>query len=112
MAKNPKKPSDPKEERKKALLATVDNDTRYEPLIDDMVYLESELERLRELPKIVVHPKDPTKQKPTPAARMYRDALAQYSNIVRILTRATANDGDEETSPLREWLKSRTRTEV
>lgn len=108
MPKNPSNPKKNRENRKEELLATVDNDTRYEPLIDEMVYLEEELERLRQLPKIVVHPKDPTKQKPTPAARMYRDALAQYSNIVRILTRATANDGDEETSPLREWLKKRT----
>ena len=108
MSKNPRKANDPKEERKKALLATVENDIRYEPIIDEMVYLEGELERLRQLPKIVVHPKDPTKQKATPAARMYRDALAQYSNIVRILKSATTNDGDEETSPLREWLKKRT----
>ena len=93
--------------RKADLLNAIDNDPTLEPLIDDMIYLEEQLDYLRTLPKIKVHPKDKTKQKPTPAARLYREALANYTNIIRLLLRAKGIDENDETSPLREWAKKR-----
>lgn len=93
--------------RRTELLEAIDNDPTLEPLIDDMLYLEGELEYLRTLPKLKVHPKDKTKQKPTPAARLYREALANYTNIIRLLLRAKGIDENDETSPLREWAKKR-----
>lgn len=93
--------------RKADLLEAIDNDPTLEPLIDDMIYLEEQLDYLRTLPKIKVHPKDKTKQKPTPAARLYREALANYTNIIRLLLRAKGIDENDETSPLREWAKKR-----
>lgn len=93
-------------DRKKELLEAIDNDVRLKPLVEEMVYLEAELDDLRKLPKLKVHPKDKTRQKPTPALRAYREALTQYTSIVRILLRATGTE-IEETSPLREWLESR-----
>lgn len=93
--------------RKAELLEAIDNDATLEPLIDDMIYLEEELEYLRKLPKIKVHPKDNTKQKPTPAARLYREALTNYTTIIRLLLRAKGLDEDDDTSPLREWAKKR-----
>ena len=77
------------------------------PLIDDMVYLEKELERLRDLPMIKVHPSDPSRQKLTPAARLYREAITEYTNILRILVRSDAKEGQQDLSPLQEWLKRR-----
>lgn len=93
--------------RKADLLEAIDNDPTLEPLIDDMIYLEEQLDYLRTLPKIKVHPKDKTKQKPTPAARLYREALTNYTNIIRLLLRAKGIDENDETSPLREWAKKR-----
>jgi len=100
-----------KRDRKSELLEAIEDDVRFVPLIDEMVYLEEELDYLRKLPKMKVHPKDKTRQKPTPALRAYREALTQYTNIVRLLIRATGTE-NEETSPLREWLASRKEAEV
>lgn len=92
-------------DRKEELLKVIENDPSLMPLIDDMIYLESELDKLRELPKIRIHPDDPSKQKITPAAKMYKEYLQQYTNIVRIITRLTKEDIDNEESPLRKWMK-------
>ena len=90
--------------REKELLSLIDYDKLLIPLVSDMVTLEEQLEYLRTLPKIKVHPKDPTKQKATPAAKLYKESLQQYTNILRILMRATGTDMDDEESPLRKWF--------
>lgn len=90
--------------RKEELLKLLNNDITYISLVNDMVYLEDQLDGLRELPKIKVHPSDPTKQKTTPAAKLYKEYLQQYTNIVRILMKATGADETEEESPLRRWM--------
>lgn len=90
--------------RKEELLKLLNNDITYIPLVNDMVYLEGQLDELRELPKIKIHPSDPTKQKTTPAAKLYKEYLQQYTNIVRILMKATGADETEEESPLRRWM--------
>ncbi len=93
--------------RKEELLAQLNNDTTYEPLITEMIYLEEQLDELRELPKIKVHPTDKSRQKTTPAAKLYKEYLQQYSNIIRILMRATGTDEADEESPLRQWIRER-----
>lgn len=90
--------------RKEELLKLLNNDVTYVPLINEMVYLEEQLDELRELPKIKVHPEDKTKQKTTPAAKLYKEFLQQYTNIVRILMKVTGADEAEEDSPLRKWI--------
>lgn len=90
--------------RKEELLKLLNNDTAYLPLITEMVYLEDQLNELRDLPKIKIHPTDKTKQKTTPAAKLYKEYLQQYTNIVRILMKATGADETEEDSPLRRWM--------
>ena len=90
--------------RKEELLKLLNNDVTYVPLINEMVYLEEQLDELRELPKIKIHPEDKTKQKTTPAAKLYKEYLQQYTNIVRILMKATGSDETEEDSPLRKWM--------
>ena len=90
--------------REKELLSLIDHDKLLIPLVSDMVTLEEQLEYLRTLPKIKVHPKDPTKQNATPAAKLYKESLQQYTNILRILMRATGTDVDDEESPLRKWF--------
>lgn len=82
-----------------------DNQT-FLPLVEDMVYLEEQLESLRKLPKIRVNPKNKSQQAVTPAAKLYKEMLQQYTNIVRILMKASGTDEVEEDSPLREWMKN------
>jgi hypothetical protein len=93
--------------RKKELLKLLNNDTAYAHLVTEMVYLEEQLDELRALPKIKVHPTDKTKQKTTPAAKLYKEYLQQYTNIVRILMKATGADEADEDSPLRLWMNER-----
>ncbi len=77
------------------------------PMIDDVVFLEDQLQELRKLPFIKVHPQYPDIQKPTAAAKMYKELLQQYNNCVKILTGVLRRDAPEEESPLREFLKAR-----
>lgn len=93
--------------RKSDLLDYVENDKTYIPLIEDIVYLEGELERLRKLPKLKVHASDPEKQKPTPAAKLYKEMLQQYLNALKLLMKASGADEIEEDSPLRQWVKAK-----
>lgn len=77
------------------------------PMIDDVVFLEEQLQVLRKLPFIRVNPKDPSMQKPTPAAKQYKELLQQYNNCVKILTGILRKDAVEEESPLRAFLAAR-----
>ena len=90
--------------REKELLSLIDHDKLLIPLISDMLNLEEQLTYLRTLPMIKVHPKDPSRQKATPAAKLYKESLQQYTNILRILMRATGTDEGDEESPLRKWF--------
>ena len=77
------------------------------PMIDDVVFLEEQLQELRKLPFIRVNPKDPSMQKATPAAKQYKELLQQYNNCVKILTGILRKDAPEEESPLRTFLQAR-----
>ena len=90
--------------RKEELLDAIHGNTLLIPLVNDMVYLEEQLEYLQTLPKIRIHPEDPSKQKATPAAKLYKELLQQYTNIVKVMLRATGSEDIEEESPLRKWM--------
>jgi hypothetical protein len=77
------------------------------PLIDDVVFLEEQLTILRKLPFIKVNPNNPSQQKPTPAAKQYKELLQQYNNCIKILTGILRKDTPEEDSPLRAYLNAR-----
>lgn len=81
------------------------------PMIDDVVFLESQLDELRKLPFIRVNPKNKADQKPTPAAKQYKELLQQYNNCIKILTGILRKDTSEEDSPLRAFLNSRKKDE-
>ena len=77
------------------------------PLIDDLVFIEGQLEELKGKPFIKYHPTDNNLQKQTPAGRLYRDLLAQEKDIVRILCSQLHKGGaSEDESPLRAYLKN------
>ena len=77
------------------------------PLIDEILYLENQLNYLRGLPKIRVNPDNPEQQKITPAAKLYKEYLQQYLNALKLLLKTGDTGDDAGESPLREWVKKR-----
>lgn len=83
------------------------NNSVVSPLIDEILYLEDQLNYLRDLPKIRVNPADKSQQKATPAAKLYKEYLQQYLNAIKLLSGVTKTDVDTEESPLRKWVNQK-----
>ena len=79
-------------------------------MVDDVVFLEEQLEKLRKLPVVEVHPTDPSKQRATPSAKLYKELLQQYNNCVKIILLKKSDDDGEDESPLRKYMKQRIET--
>ena len=92
--------------REEELRALVGDDPLMGHLVGEMLELEKQMDYLRTLPKIKVHPNDPSRQRATPAAKLYKESLQQYTNIIRILMRATGTDIEDDESPLRKWFNA------
>lgn len=78
-------------------------------LIDEIVFVEKQLQELKKLPFIKIDQKNPARQKTTPAAKQYKELLQQYNNSLKLLLKISGDLGgeQEEESPLRIWAKSR-----
>ena len=74
-------------------------------LIDDITFIEAKLMELRCYPFIEVNPKNPSQQRSTPAAKMYKEFLQQYNNCIKVMLSALGKSETTEDSPLREYLK-------
>lgn len=83
------------------------NNSVIPPLIDEILYLENQLNFLRGLPKIRVNPADNSQQKITPAAKLYKEYLQQYLNAIKLLSSVTNTDVDTDESPLRKWVNQK-----
>lgn len=94
-------------DRRDELNKIIENNPAAKPLIDEVLYLETQLTYLRGLPKIRVNPNNPEQQKITPAAKLYKEYLQQYLNALKLLLKTTDNDNDGEESPLRKWVRNR-----
>ena len=92
-------------DRKKELLKLAGDDAALTELVPKMLFLEKRLEELEKLPFIRVNPNNPEQQKTTPAAKQYKELLQQYTNCIKILSRAGNVDDSEEESPLRTWVR-------
>lgn len=95
--------------RKEELMEEVKNDLMLEPLINNLVYLEKELERFIVLPKIKVDPVDQQRQKATPASKLYKEYLQQYINALKVVIRSAGIDQVEDDSPLVKWMNEHIR---
>ena len=76
-----------------------------EPLIDDIVYMEEELCKLRKLPRIRVHPKNPERQMITPAGRLYKETQQSYTQAIKIILTAIYKTDSSAADELIEKLK-------
>ncbi len=79
--------------------------TVFQKLVQEIVFLEQQLTELKKYPFISVNPKNPAQQKPTPAAKQYKEMLQQYNNSIKIMIRTLERNKGTETSPLREYLE-------
>lgn len=75
-------------------------------LIDDMIYLEQQLEQLKKLPMIKVNPNNPELQKTTPAAKLYKEFLGQYNVTIKSLGTFIKKTESNEESPLETYLRN------
>ena len=76
------------------------------PLIDDVVFIEKHLTELKRYPFIEVNPKNPMQQRPTAAAKQYKELLQQYNNCIKILLGVLGKVEATEESPLRQYLNA------
>ena len=84
-----------------ALFANVDPGEKIliTKLIDEVVFLEEDMDRLRSWPFIVEHPTRKGITKSTPAAKLYKEHSQSYMNALRILInvlRKTDTDAADE----------------
>lgn len=99
-------------ERKEEILKvcqTLDADTMklIDPLIDQLIFLEKQLEYLRKLPFILVKEDDPRKQKVTVAYKQYKDLSQTYINALKVVNGEIGIESETVESPLREYMKER-----
>ena len=98
-------------ERKEEILSFINNDNTKSvkligEIIDDFVFLEDQLKELRKLPQIMVNKENPALQKITPAAKLYKDYLIQYSNLIKIILSAIEEEvTDSDDSPISDFFK-------
>ena len=82
-------------------------------VIDEIVFIENKLKKLKKLPFIEFNVNNPMKQRNTPAAKLYKEFLQQYINCIKavenVIYRDKKLEGDElEESPLRKWFNAHT----
>lgn len=88
------------------LFAKVDSKELIIKSVEDMLFLEDQLDSLRKLPHLKIHPEHPEIQKRTEAGKLYKEYLQQYNNIVKTLNSVLLKtDVDNEDSPLRAYFK-------
>lgn len=76
-----------------------------DPLIDQLIFLERQLNFLKTLPFILVKPDDNTKQKITPAYRQYKDLSQTYINALKLVNSTLGIDSEKVESPLRAYME-------
>lgn len=99
-------------DRREELLGLIPEDSKelVIEVVDEIIFLEGKLSELKKLPFIQIDPKNPMRQRNTPAAKMYKEFLQQYINCIKVVEGVIYKDkrleGEEvEDSPLRKWFK-------
>ncbi len=78
-------------------------------LVEDLAFIEEQLQKLRGLPFIKIDANNPERQKGTAAAKQYKDLLQQYNNSLKLFLKMCGDlEEDEVESPLRAWAKAKT----
>lgn len=75
-------------------------------MIDNVVFLEGQLDELKKLPFVNINPRNSMQQKPTTASKMFKELHQQYNNSIKILISVLIKNGEDEESPLRDFMAS------
>ena len=77
------------------------------PLIDNVLFIEENLEKLKELPFIAVNPINKQQQRYTVAYKQYRELFQQYTVAVKIILGVVEDKTEGKDSPLQQYFKRR-----
>lgn len=96
-----------REEELKDIFKDVDENERrlVQPLITEIIFLEEQMAELKKMPFISVHAKNPTLQKKTEAAKLYKECSQSYMNAIRILCSLLHKADGDEIDPVAEFMK-------
>lgn len=77
-----------------------------QPLINEIIFMEEQAEKLKKLPFIKINKNNPLMQKRTDASKLYLSLIAQYTQDLKALSFiAGKSEDDEEMSPLRLYIQ-------
>ena len=94
--------------RKKELLELCeDHKSEVIQLVDEICFMENQLIEIKKLPFYKVNPNNNFQQKVLPVAKLYKETLQQYTLSLKLFATLTGQTLDDEESPLRAWVKSR-----
>ena len=77
------------------------------PLIDEVIFIEGNLEELKKLPFIAVNPANPQQQRYTVAYKQYKELFQQYTGAVKILLGVVDDKTEGKESPLQQYFAKR-----
>lgn len=77
------------------------------PLIEEVVFIEKNLEELKKLPFIAVNPANPQQQRYTVAYKQYKELFQQYTGAVKILLGVVDDKTEGKESPLQQYFAKR-----
>ena len=77
------------------------------PLIEEVVFIEKNLEELKKLPFIAVNPAHPQQQRYTVAYKQYKELFQQYTGAVKILLGVVDDKTEGKESPLQQYFAKR-----
>lgn len=77
-------------------------------LIDEIVFMEGQIEDLKKMPFIMVNKQNKAFQKKTEASKLYLSIMAQYTQDLKALSYLAGKSADDiEISPLRQYFMSK-----
>lgn len=82
-----------------------DKRTAVEPLLTDIVFMESRLSDLRKLPHLRIHPKNPERQQVTAAGKQYKETMQSYLNALKVVLTAINRQESDAAAELLDKLK-------
>lgn len=83
------------------------NEKALENLIENIIFLENQLNELKKHPFIEVSSKNPAKTRVTPVAKLYKEFMIQYISAMKVLLTVNRTTSSEGESPLRQWVLQR-----
>lgn len=91
----------------KAIFEKVDADKAavVSPLLPQVVFMEQQLEELRSVPHIRIHPKNPARQEITAAGKQYKELMQSYLNAVKVLQMTLSRYAQEDEDEFDKWIK-------